>query len=68
MNEVDKARKKRNDAICKEWVAAQERMMRGEKASNIMTEIGSHHGISMQNVIYILKNAGLYSGAKKTEE
>ena len=64
MSEIDEIRKKRNEAICKEWVAEQTRMMTGEKASTIMMEIGARHGIVLQQVCNILKAAGLYTGVR----
>ena len=66
MNEVEEKRKKRNEVICKEWVETSKRRMEaGEKPTAIMTAIAAKWGISMQNVLYILKTAGVYNGAKQ---
>ena len=64
MSEIDELRKKRNEAICKEWVAEQTRMMTGEKPSIIMMGIGARHGLVLQQIVNILKAAGLYTGAR----
>lgn len=61
MSEIDEIRKRRNEAICKEWVAEQTRMMNGERPSVIMTQIGAKHGITTQAVAYVLRCAGLYN-------
>lgn len=65
-NDVQKARKRLHDEVCREWQeTARDAVMSGISCSRVLTTIGMRHGMSMQNVDKILRKAGLYKGAKQ---
>ena len=65
-NDVQLARKRMHEEICREWQqSARDAVRNGIPCSRILTVIGQRHGMSMQNVDKILRRAGIYQGAKK---
>jgi len=69
MNEVENARRMRDEAICKEWQETGESKVKGgTPASRVLARIAADHGISSQQVENILRARGIYQGAREMRQ
>ena len=69
MNEVERIRKETHAAICKEWEdTAPQAVKDGVPPTRILAAIAARRGMTSQGVENVLRNAGLYDGARKYKE
>lgn len=64
-NEVEAARQQLHEKVCREWKeTAPSAVKAGIAPSRILSTLAARHGMSMTNVVKILRRAGIYQGAK----
>ena len=69
VNEVERVRKETHASICREWQeTAPSAVREGTAPTRVIAVIAARHGMTSQGVENVLRNAGLYDGAKKYKE
>ena len=62
---IERERRERNEAICKEW---QEQlpiiMAQGYKPYRLMDALAEKYGMTRPGIMWVLQNAGIYTNAK----